>query len=222
MEEDQNLQGMPKVQEPEKAETQPSTGVMFSPIPVKSPKKKMTKTFLGIFILVIFVIGGFLIFKDNKPGSSEVTPTPLVRGVNDTETPTPTASPTPKAIERGKVSIEIENGTGIAGEAAYIRDILKGIGYADFKLGNTSSQDFVTTSVTFGKGVSQDVQDEITEKLKGVYKEVDAKTSSTSTVDVMVITGLRKGSTPKATATPTTSASPTSSPTASPSPTPTP
>lgn len=207
MEEDQKTQEETQVQE------------VFTPIPLKSQKSKgPVRAIVGILVLIIFVIAGFFIFKGTGAPKESPSPSPVIRGVTgEDETQTPT--PTPEAVDKTKVTIEIQNGTGITGEAGYIRDILKGMGYSQFEVGNASLQDNVTTSVTFAKDISKTVQDEITEKLKETYKEVDVKTSSTSKVDVLIVTGLRKGSTPKASPTPAPSPSP--SPTATPSPTPT-
>lgn len=221
MDENQNIQGETQEQAQPGA-TQPEP-VTFSPIPIKTSKPRgKTKTFLGIFILVIFVVGGFLIFKDNKIKQEEATPAPEIQGVTIQESPTPTSKP----IDKTKTVIEIQNGTGIAGEAAYLGDILKGLGYSDLKLGNAGTQDNVTTSVIYASDLDQVTQAEITAKLEGLYKEVDVKSSATQESAVVIITGLRKGVTPKPSASPSTtlspspSASPSSSPSASPTATP--
>ncbi|MCX6705518.1 MAG: LytR C-terminal domain-containing protein [Candidatus Woesebacteria bacterium] len=208
MEEDQN---------PQETQTQPvvetpQESVSFAPIPVKQKSKSGLKTFLGIFILIIFVVGGFLIFKDNGQKSSEPTATPEVSG-ESVVVSSPT--PTPEPVDKTKVVISIENGTGIVGEAAYIRDILKSAGYSIFKVGNATTTDNVTTTVTFSSSLAESVKTEITTKLNDIYKEVTVANSSTQTDDVLIVTGLRKGATAKP------SASPSASPSTSPSPSPT-
>ena len=211
MNEDANPQETQTVQTPEPQQA-PSENVSFSPIAVRQKSKGGVKTFLGIFILIIFVVGGFLIFKDNGQGGVEPTATPDVSGVSDVvESPTPT----PEPADKSKIVISIENGTGIVGEAAYLRDILKSAGYSEFKVGNASTSDNVTTTVTFLSSLDQTTKDEITAKLNNAYKEVSVASSSTQKDDVVVVTGLRKGATAKPSATPT------ASPSASPSPTPT-
>lgn len=199
----------------EKAEER--TEVNFSSIPVRSTKQKSnTKTFLGIFVLVIFVVGGFLIFKDgSKSQPSEATPTPLV----EIATPTPAPATTEAPVNKAKIVVEIQNGTGISGEAAYLRDQLKKLSYSNFKVGNAASQENITTVVTFNKNLTQSVQDELTTKLKELYKEVSVKSSATQVSDVVVITGLQKGATAKPSASPV--ASPSATPAATPTATPT-
>ena len=205
---------------PQETQTQsvaeaPQENVSFAPIPVKQKSKGGVKTFLGIFILIIFVIGGFLIFKDSGQKSTEPEATPEVSG-ESTVFSSPT--PTPQPADKTKVVISIENGTGIAGEAAYIRDILKSAGYSVFKVGNAAKTDNVTTTVTFSSLLAEDVKTEITAKLNNVYKEVSVANSSTQKDDVLIVTGLRKGSTakPSATPSPSSSATPTASPTTTP------
>jgi len=227
VEEDQKIEGTESVGEafPPKEEVQAPSGVSFSSIPVRSGKSKGgAKTFLGIFILVIFIVGGFLIFRDKK-STDEATPTPETQGITITNSVTPTPVATVAPEDKSKVSIEIQNGTGIVGEAAYLRDILKSMGYAIFTVGNFETQDNVTTLVTFSNTLNSSIQDEVVSKLKIVYKEVDVKSSSTQKKDIVIVTGLKKGSTAKPSATPTPkatpSASPSATPTSTPSPTPT-
>jgi len=220
MEEDQKTEEVVQEQVPQEApkeEKKPAGDVNFSSIPVRSSKQKSnTKTFLGIFILVIFVVGGFLIFRDGgKSQPPEESPTPPVEV--ETPAPTPVASEAP--VDKTKIVVEIQNGTGISGEAAYLRDQLKKLGYSDFKLGNATSSENITTVLTFSKDLTQSVQDEITTKLKAIYKEVSVKSSATQVSDVVVITGLQKGVT-KPSATPTTA--PSVSPSATPTPSATP
>ena len=212
MEENQNPQ---ETQTQPVAET-PQESVSFAPIPVKQKSKGGVKTFLGIFILIIFVVGGFLIFKDSGQKSSEPEATPEVSGES---TVFSSPSPTPVPVDKTKVVISIENGTGIVEEAAYLRDILKSAGYSVFRVGNSATSDNINTTVTFSSSLEESVKTEITTKLNNVYKEVTVANSSTQKDDVLIITGLRKGATakPSATPSPSPSASPTGSPTASPS-----
>jgi len=208
-------------QNPQETQTQsvvetPQENVSFAPIPTKQKSKGKVKTFLGIFILIIFIVGGFLIFKDSGQKSSEE----VISEENNESIIISSPTPSAELADKTKVVISIENGTGIAGEAAYIRDILKSAGYSEFKIGNATTTDNVTTTVTFSSSLDESVKDEITIKLKSVYKEVSVANSSTQTDDVLIVTGLRKGETAKPSATPTASpsASPSSSPTVSPTP----
>lgn len=221
MEEDQKTQEISQEQVPQEApvsENNSGEKVNFSSIPVRSTKSKSSaKIFLGIFILVIFVVGGFLIFKDSNKSETVEEEIPPAEIVASTSTP----AATPVSVDKSKVAIEIQNGTGISGEAAYLRDALKALGYSDFELGNATSSDNVTTTVTYNKDLAQSVQDEITGKLNTLYKEVSVKSSATQLTQVLIVTGLQKNATAKPSATPTVKPSTTASPSASPSATPT-
>lgn len=192
----------------EKPQSSPEVGFPLSP----RPKEKSSKAGLIILIVVALLgVGIFLLTK--RAGEKEIAPT---------ETPTVTSSPTPTAsaepIDREEVSIEVQNGTGIAGEAAYLQGQLRSLGYTDITVGNASSTDNETTTVTFKSGLNQEVIDEITSKLEGLYDEVTTKTSSTQTKDVVIVTGLRKGQTPRPSATATPTASPTATSSSTPAP----
>mgnify|MGYP001576754653 FL=1 len=210
--EETNQEEAVKVQEENTPPAAPEVGF---PLSQPKPKGKSNK---WIFIVVGLLIlgGGGIYFFTRGAKEEETLPSPTVGGVStSTPAPTPTLSP----ADRKDISIEIQNGTGISGEAAYLQGVLKNLGYSDIKVGNAESQDATKTTVTFGKTVPESIKKEITDKLEGLYKDVEVKTSSTQSVDVLIVTGLRKGATAKPS--PTASPKPTSSPSPSPSPTPT-
>lgn len=184
---------------------------------------------LIIGILILVGILGFVIYKSatNKiEVSAEPTPFDnLTAPTEPVETPTPLASPsgTPKAaVDRSQVEIQVQNGTGISGEAAYLQNQLKTLGYTDVKVGNAGDQNATTTTVTFSTTLDQSVVTEITQKLNALYQTVTTKTSASQTFDVVIVTGLRKGSTPKPSTAPSASPSGTPRPSTSPTPTPSP
>jgi hypothetical protein len=221
MEEDQNQERVEtqETTQPSYRETQPS-GVSFPT--VESPKKSGgAKTLLIIGILILVGILGFVIYKSANKESDVVTePTPLDNLTSPSQETLPSASATPaatpKVADKAKVAIEVQNGTGITGEAAYLSTQLKNLGYTDVKAGNAPSDGATTTQVTFAKTLDASVVSEITQKLNSLYQNVSTTTSASATKDVVIVTGLRKGATAKPSATPT------STPSASKSPSPTP
>ncbi len=204
-------------QEPLEAPSRPS--VSFPTMPAsRKPNSSTGKVILIVSVLAIVGVLGFFVFRGLRSGGNpSPTPESVVEGT--AATPEPTATP---SIDKSKVKIEIQNGTGISGEAAYLQDRLRSLGYTNIKVGNATSQDNTTTTVTFAKTTPQAVVDEITAKLQELYKKVETKTSTTLKTDVLIVTGLQKGATPKPSATPTVkpSASPSGSPTATPTATP--
>lgn len=217
--EDQNGQNQPQQQ------VNQAPSVSFPGSPQSQKKSGGAKGLLIVGILILVAILGFVIYKSatNKGAAmTEPTPydnltTPSQNTGNDTETPTPKASSTPSASSKATLDIQVQNGTGIAGEAAYLQTQLSRLGYTKISVGNASSQNNTDTTVTFSSSVDSSIVTEITQKLKDIYQSVTSKTSGTQSADVVIVTGLRKGATakPAATTAPTTlpSASPTATPT---------
>lgn len=192
-----------------------SQGVSFPSIPQSPQKSKKGLVLLIVAIVIILAILGFFIFKGSQ--SPSATPTPLPTIEETQETPAPTG--TPEVLDKSKIKIEVQNGTGIAGEAAYLQDQLKALGYSNITVGNASSQDETSTTVTFSKTTSRTVVDEITRKLQDLYKNVEIKTSGSLSTDVLIVTGLRKNATARPVSTPTPISSLSPSPSLSPTPT---
>ena len=210
--------------EPQQVEQQapPVSNVSF---PTVGGEKKSggAKILLIVGILVLVAILGFVIYKSaNKKSSNTSTlPSPYDnmttpsadQGVTPV-TPAPSASPA-ASIDKTKIQIQVQNGTGIAGEAAYLETQLKNLGYTNVKVGNSAST-VTATTVTFSSTLDSGVVNEINQELSSIYQTVTTNTSSTATFDVVVVTGLRKGATPKpvdtstpaATSTPSASATP--------------
>lgn len=212
MEEDQETNETP---EPVEEEKTPEVGF---PMAQPKPKGKINKLVIFALVLLLLIGGGIFLFsRGSKEQNTGISPTPTVEGLSG-PTSTPTATTTPSPVDKSGVSIEIQNGTGITGEAAYLQGILKSMGYSDIKVANADADNHETTTVTFAKSLSSGVVDEITKKLESTYKDVETKTSSTQKTDVLIVTGLKKGATPKPTSTPTPTktVTPTASPTATP------
>ncbi|HTK03812.1 MAG TPA: LytR C-terminal domain-containing protein [Alphaproteobacteria bacterium] len=205
---------------------QPSSSNISFPSVAQPRKSGGQKTLLIIGILILVGILGFVIFKTatkkDEVALDEPTPfdnltTASEDTTSQTPTPTPSASPsaTVKPADKSVISIEIQNGTGVPGEAAYLQTQLKNLGYSDIKVGNASSTDATATIVTFGKDVASTIVTEITKKLESIYTTVTTKTA-TSGSNIVIVTGLRKGATAKPSASPSASPSATPKATATP------
>lgn len=203
-------------------EIQPAPSNVSFPTVGAPQKSGGPKTLLIIGILILVGILGFVIYKSANKENENVSeqPSPFDNVItNDTTqvaTPSPTSVATPKPADKSVISIEIQNGTGITGEAAYLQNQLKSLGYTNVKVGNATSQDATATLVTFSSKLSSAVVDEITKKLNELYTTVTVKTATTPTTDIVIVTGLRKGATTKPSATPKASTSPSATPTATP------
>jgi len=205
-----------------------SNGVSF-PTVGQPNKSNGAKTLLIVGILVLVAILGFVIYKSasKKESSVNATPTSFDNLTTPTDqtvqtfTPVPSVAPVTK-VDKSKVKIQVQNGTGIAGEAGYLQTQLGKLGYTNIKVGNSSTTG-TAASVTFSSSLDSGVVSEITQELNSIYQTVNTQTSPTATFDIVIVTGLKKGATPKPveTATPVDTSSPTASPTSSPTASPT-
>jgi len=179
-----------------------------------------------IGVVVIVLVGGWLILGNSSGGSASPSPTP-VGGLSTFPTPevaeTPESTPTPKPVEKGKVRIEVLNGTGVPGEASFLQGKLEDAGFEEVTAGNADNQDETETVATYSRDLPPEITDEMTQLLEGLYKKVRTRKATISgDFDVSITTGPRAGSataTPKASASPASTSpdtTPTSSPTASP------
>jgi hypothetical protein len=188
-------------------------GVSF---PTVGGEKKSggAKTLLIVGILILVGVLGYVIYRSASGKSEETTltePTPYVNMAAPVETSTPSTVPTsspsattkPVTANKTNIKIQVQNGTGITGEAAFLQNILKGLGYTNVTVGNSATQDATDTEVSFASTLSSDVVSEITTKLNSTYQTVVKAASTSTTYDVVIVTGLQKGATPKPTATPT-------------------
>lgn len=222
MEQDQNqsLNQNQENQSPSFPEQSPSNGVSF-PTVGEEKKSSGAKTILIVGILILVAVLGFVIYKSasNNSGntmSDESSYEGLTTPPAEQTVEEPTATPVPTAaIDKSKVQVQVLNGTGITGEAAYLQTQLGNLGYTNIKTGNSEST-VSTTTVTFSSKLDSGVVSEITQKLNSIYQTVSTNTSSSATFDAVVVIGLRKGATPKPSVAPTAAAS--ASPSASPTP----
>ena len=208
-----------------------------SSIPSDGHKDKPKKTvLLALIIAAILLIGGgifFLVTGGDQSASETPTPTPelIVE-----ETPAPTEEPEEVGEVDFEVDIQILNGTGITGEATYLKAELEKAGYKKIEAGNADKTDATATTATYKSSVSKATRDSIAKILDKTYSSVKWVSGNPTNSDVLIVTGLRKGATAKPSGTPvkspsatpkttpkvTPSASPTPSATSSPVPTATP
>ena len=121
------------------------------------PKKRSPRRFLYLLaavllVLVVFNTLRFLGSKKETPASP--SPTPSIEEFSAPQTPEPTVestpepTPTPKpqssidkvtGLDRAKLSLEVQNGSGEGGVAKKAADLLKSLGYVVLKTGNADN-----------------------------------------------------------------------------------
>lgn len=198
--------------DPNTTNDQPSESQNYPPQPIDRPSRLFpVKTIVSIVAGIVLVAGGVFLFWNLKKAGQEIplaSPLPKVSGVEtnlETPAPTPqvTASPAPTAqpvkADKTKLAVKVLNGTGVTGEAAYLKNILVALGYKDITAGNAETQNATTTSVAFSSTVDQATKDELLAKLTSVYESVDETGTVPASVDVLVVTGAREGVSPTTT-----------------------
>lgn len=119
----------------------------------------------------------------------ESSPTP--ENQNPTEEPTKTVTPTTAdkdEIERGDLSIEIQNGSGVAGAATKASDFLKGLGYEITSTGNADNFDYTETVIQV-KSSMKEYLDQLEEDLSDEYTIKSATADYEGSSDALVIIG---------------------------------
>ena len=114
----------------------------------------------------------------------------LNKNITNKVTPTsaPTSIPTP-ALKRDEIKIKILNGSGTAGKASEVRDLLKEKGYQELLTGNADNFDYVQSELQVKKS-----QSAVADILKADLKENVASFKRSvldekETADIVLIIG---------------------------------
>ena len=210
----------PQVQEPVQRQ--------YHEVPKKRGRSNKIVVVIILLSLIPAALGFFFLSRnkgENSNGFDEETPVPFIEQNKSTPTisPTPksTTSPTPTPVAtpyaKSEVKMKVLNGTGVSGEAAFLKKELNKLGYSQIEIGNAESKDYTETEVLYSRTVDSRVKDEINAFLEKTYAKVSPKTSiSLDELQVQIIIGPRK----QATTSPSPSSSPKSTLTPSPSPSP--
>ncbi len=184
-----------------------------TPAITKSPKKSKRFLFLVVaivIIIIIFFLGSNFLGSKNKKENSEITPTPTEFQIptdtptpssseEPTSTPKPTSSPTPKTasnpvdkatgLDRSKLSVEVQNGSGEAGVAGKGAGILKDLGYLT-STGNADNFDYSNVTVKV-KSTKSDYLSLLKKDLSASYTigSSSSDLSASSSADALVIIG---------------------------------
>ena len=139
------------------------------------PSKKSPKRFIYLVIAIIIVILIFVFFsrffssskkETQKPIPTttvveKITPTPEISKEPDSdETPTPTVRPTTNPVDkatgldRSKLNIEVQNGSGVVGAAGKVSDFLKDLGYRVGTVGNADNFDYTGVTISVNSAIS--------------------------------------------------------------------
>lgn len=111
-------------------------------------------------------------------------------GEEQVETKAPTQEP--EVVDLAELSLQIQNGTGVAGEADFASDILLAEGFVLFDTANADSFDYLASEVRLKEGLTDTVFTTIERALNSDFTvEKGENLSEDSEFDVVIIIGKR-------------------------------
>lgn len=141
---------------------------------------------LGFLIVLTVLMGGLLYVQYlHVSGLSKQVESTVV----------PTQIPTPTAIvgeDPANLKVVVMNGTGIAGQAGRVKDLLSEAGYTNVITENSETKDYQKTEIIFSSKVSEKQQSEIKELLLKTFTAVTSKTDTKADKDIQITTGEEK------------------------------
>ena len=144
-----------------------------------------------IIVIVIVVlglgIGGYYYYQSTQ-AATEPEAEKESTALSDEN---PTNTPTPAELDKSAFEIEIQNGSGIAGEAGRAQELLEGDEFTVSSTANAESYDYEETVVQASEDVDEEWLDALKESLEGQYT-VQSRVEELpegSEVDVIVIVG---------------------------------
>lgn len=157
--------------------------------------------FIIAFLLVVIFILGFILasiyLKLPLPFLSKETKSAVAPKISST--PVSTASATLKissqsaVLETDQIKAMVLNGTGIAGQAAKIKDLLITLGILKIETDNVEGVSVKETAVIFSPLISSDLRKKITALLEENFDSVTVQSNSASeSADILITTGKPK------------------------------
>lgn len=96
-------------------------------------------------------------------------------------------------LDADQLKALVLNGTGIAGQAAKVKNVLEELGLSNIETGNVEGPSVKETTVAFSKNVSEDLQTQIISSLENDFASVSAKNKVASpSTDIVITTGKPK------------------------------
>lgn len=160
---------------------------------MQSPKKAgilKILTILLIIILLAVVFGALWYFRANfapQKTSSKSPPTDSPISTESAQLQTATDSAQVKDL-----TVQVLNGTGVAGQAGLVKDQLQELELSDIEVGNAEGAGTGDTVVIFSDSVPQTLKDKIVNLLKDDFANVEVQKAPDSLFDVLITTGKQK------------------------------
>lgn len=163
-----------------------------------------SKVFLFIVIAAVtgFIIVGVYLFFIEGYNFSLSKGEQANKTIDVEEELSPT--PTPDSIDKEAFDITVLNGSGIAGEAASVQELLEDEGFSVYEIGNAETADYTNTQILYSQDVDKEFLDELEKVLetRGPVKTEEAESNQTEDVIVIVGSELSDNAEEKTTPTP--------------------
>lgn len=149
-------------------------------------KKRFWINLVIIFVGTVIIVTFFLFLRQQKIDE--------MNKQEQANTPKPTkavkATPTPEEVDLAAYSIDVQNGSGIAGAAAKAKTLLVGKDFNVASTGNADSSDYAKTIIKAKDAVPSAYIDALKETLSSSYDLDTVETlDDTETADVVIIIG---------------------------------
>ena len=163
----------------------------------EAPKSfaKSKKNIMLIFFAVLIIVAGisFVFIKQKKQAVSSEKETEIIQV---SPMPSPAEESTTAAeieeISKDNLKIQILNGTGIAGQAQDLADLLSLDNFTNISLGNSENKQDTSATVSFKENVAETIKSNLIQKLEEIFAEVQVKTLQESDFDIEITTGKLK------------------------------
>lgn len=165
-------------------------------------RKKLFAIIGGIIIVILVLIIGSMVFSGGgEPEEEDIFATPAIEAPTDTPTPSPTPSEEDKDAaedkttdeddttdERSEYTILIQNGSGTAGAAGRLADILGDLGYTVGGTENADNFEYTETEIHVANG-NKDLLKLLQSDLEDEYTIGETSTDYEGDEDALVIIG---------------------------------
>lgn len=134
------------------------------------PPKRLPKKTVVLIVFIVLVILSAILFRLLGKGNKQTVPTPTpfaspaetfspLPTVSESPSPSPSSTPTPTpkpsinpvdsatGLDRSKLNVSVENGSGTAGVAGKAADYLKSLGYNVVSTGNADNFNYTNVFI---------------------------------------------------------------------------
>ena len=160
----------------------------------KSFAKNNKNILLIVFAVLIIIVGiSFVFIKQKKQA---VSPKKVAEITQVSPILTPAEESTTAAeieeISKNALKIQILNGTGIAGQAQNLADLLSADNFINISLGNSENKQDTSTTVSFKENVAETIRSSLVQKLEEIFETVQVENLQESAFDIEITTGKLK------------------------------